>query len=278
MKSAFAYFGGKTGLAPSIVAMMPAHRVYIEPYFGSGAVLFAKPTSKFEIVNDLDDQLVNFWRVLRQRPDDLARVCAHTPHSRTEFTACGDSTGDDLERARRFWTRVNQSFAKTAGSKTGWSVTTARSTSIPATIANRIGRFTAVAQRLTNVTIENCDAPDLVARLATPDTVVYCDPPYLASTRVLRSGNGGDYRVDAGHPDHHERLAEVLVACPGKVILSGYPSPLYDALYAGWETVDVPVTAFSSNMATPNRTSRTERLWLNFDRSGQLDLTSGVPA
>lgn len=278
MKSAFAYFGGKTGMAPRIVAMMPAHRVYIEPYLGSGAVLFAKPPSTFEIVNDLDDQLVNFWRVLRQRPDDLAQVCALTPHSRTEFTESGDSTGDDLERARRFWVRVNQSFAKTGGAKTGWSVTTARSASIPATIANRISRFVPVAQRLANVTIENCDAPDLISRLATPDTVVYCDPPYLSETRVLRSGNGGDYRIDAGHPDHHERLAEALAACPGKVILSGYPSPLYDALYAGWETIDIHVTAFSSNMATPNRTRRVERLWLNFDRSGQLDLTSEVPA
>lgn len=281
MKSAFAYFGGKTGMAPRIAALMPAHRVYIEPYFGSGAVLFAKEPSRFEIVNDIDHALATFWRVLRTRHDELAYVCALSPHSREEFSAAVlDDQLDDLELARRFWVRVNQSFAKTAGRKTGWSITTARSATIPSSIASRLGRFADVAQRLAPVTIEQCDGPSLIQRLGmTTDTVIYADPPYLASTRVLRSGNGGDYRHDAGRADHHERLAEVLNHTPASVILSGYPSPMYDSLYAGWNRLDLSVTAFSSNMATPNRTKRTECLWCNFEPlSGQIDFIGEASA
>lgn len=266
MKAAFAYFGGKTKMAPSIVDLMPEHRVYIEPFFGSGAVLMAKPPVDFEIVNDLDNAVVAFWRCLRDRLDELEWACAMSPHARVEFTAAQmDDALEDLELARRFWVRVNQSFAKTAGRKTGWSITTARTQSIPQSCMSRLGRFTDIAERLSNVTIEICDAADLVDRLATADTVVYADPPYLASTRVLRHGSGGDYRFDMGLPEAHERLAEALLATPAKVILSGYPSALYERLYAGWWSTDRVMTVHSSNSRTRKRLTRTERIWCNFE-------------
>lgn len=277
----FAYYGGKIGLAPKIVELLPPHRVYIEPYFGSGAVLFAKPPSRFEIVNDLDHAVVTFFRVLRERTEDLERVCALTPHARDEFDAAvldGDAVTelDDLELARRFWVRVNQSFAKSAGKLTGWSITTARSQSVPGSILSRIGRFGAVAQRLSSVSIECCDGPGLVERLATPDTAVYVDPPYLHATRSMRKGRTApslDYRVDASSDEHHARLAEVLNATPAKVILSGYPSELYEDLYPGWHTIDVPVRVHSSNAVTHDRGERVERLWLNYTpNEGRLAL------
>lgn len=87
MKPPFAYYGGKAGMAPTIVDILPEHRIYMEPFFGSGAVLFAKPRSRFEIVNDVDGALVTFFRVLRDRPEDLAEVCKLTPHARAEFDA-----------------------------------------------------------------------------------------------------------------------------------------------------------------------------------------------
>lgn len=279
MKPPFAYYGGKSGMARAITALIPEHRVYIEPFAGSLAVLLAKPRSRFEIVNDLDGALVTFWRVLRDHPDDLERVCALTPHARHEYERADlDTEGlDDLEVARRFWVRVNQSFAKTAGRRTGWSVTTARTASVPASILNRVGRFAAVADRLAQVTIESCDAAGLVERLATPDTVVYADPPYLHSTRSTgwRSSDGqggGDYRVEMTDDDHR-RLAEVLRSTPATVILSGYPSPLYDELYADWWHTDRAVTSYSSNARTAGRGGRTERLWSNRDlTAGRLAL------
>ena len=150
MKSPFAYYGGKMGMAPQIVSLMPEHRVYIEPFFGSGAVLLAKPPAPFEIVNDLDQALVTFWKVLRERTAELDMVCSLTPHSRVEYMRADlDADGlDELEVARRFWVRVNQSFSATANRNTGWSITKATQQSKPAAMMSRLGRFGRVAERL----------------------------------------------------------------------------------------------------------------------------------
>lgn len=268
MKAPFAYYGGKSRLAPMIASLMPAHAEYIEPFFGSGAVLFAKTPSTHEIINDLDGAVVAFFRQLRDNTDELTRVCALTPHARDEFDQA-DLDGEDLDElevARRFWVRVNQSFAKTAGRQTGWSVTTSRTQSVPASVFGRLGRFGAVAERLAGVTIERCDAADLVTRLATHRTVVYVDPPYLADTRAARKDRGGrtaDYRFDMGGEADHRRLAEVLHATAATVLLSGYPSTLYEDLYRHWHQVTIDVTAHSSNAATSTRSGRTEIIWSN---------------
>jgi len=265
VKPPFAYYGGKTGMAQRIVSLLPPHKSYIEPFFGSGAVLFAKPPAMCEIVNDLDHSLVTFFRVLRDRTDELVDVCALTPHARAEYQAAElDEDLDDLERARRFWVRVNQSFGKTAGRQTGWSVTTARNQSVPGSILNRIARFAAVAERLMHCSIECCDAADLIDRLATPDTVVYADPPYLAETRRGRDRQRpADYAHDMGDEASHRRLADALHATPAAVVLSGYPSPLYEDLYADWARMEIPVLVHASNSVTAERGERTEVLWSN---------------
>jgi DNA adenine methylase len=268
VKAPIAYYGGKTGLALRIIDLMPPHRVYIEPFFGSGAVFFAKPPATHEILNDLDGNVVCFFRMLRDRPEDLERVCALTPYAREEYELAGEETDvDDLERARRFWVRVNQGFSRTGG-RTGWSATTARTQSTAMAALGRIGRFSPAASRMARASWECCDAVDLVDRLATPDAVIYADPPYLATTR--RGGTRGrargraeDYRHDMGRPEDHERLAEVLRATSATVLLSGYPSPLYEALYADWWHVDWLVNVHASNAVTAARGKRIERLWSN---------------
>jgi DNA adenine methylase len=277
VKPPFAYYGGKTGLAKHLVALMPPHRTYIEPFFGSGAVFFSKSPVVNEIINDLDGGVVTFFRVLRDRPKELEAVCRLTPHARAEYAASTITEDlNELERARRFWVRVNQSFAKTAGKQTGFSVTTARNQSVPLSIAGRINRFEACAARLMQSTIECCDAAGLVERLATPDTVVYADPPYLAHTRRSRDRQRpADYLHDMGTEDEHRRLARVLRATPATVLLSGYPSPLYDELYADWWAVDFPVRVHSSNSVTAARGERVERVWSNRDLGvGRFDFNS----
>ncbi len=266
MRAPFTYYGGKMGMAPRIVSLMPPHRVYIEPFFGSGSVFFAKAPARHEIINDLDHNVVTFFRLLRDHPEDLERVCTLTPYARAEYEAADlDEAGlDDLERARRFWVRVNQSFSKTAGRQTGWSITTARTQPVAESVIGRLGRFSKCVERLARTQIEHCDAADLIDRLATSETVVYADPPYLASTRRGRDRlRPKDYLHDMGEPADHERLAEVLHSTPATVILSGYPSELYEKLYADWWHQDVAVTVHSSNSATSARGARTERLWAN---------------
>lgn len=268
MKPPVTYFGGKIGLAPKIVSLMPPHDVYIEPFFGSGAVFFEKRPAKHEIVNDLDGAVVAFFRTLRDQLDELERVCSLTPYAREEYHSADlDEEGlDDLELARRWWVRVNQSFGKTAGQSTGFSVTVGRTQSTAATTLSRIGRFGPCALRLALTTIEQCDAVDLIVRAAkTPETVVYLDPPYLGASRSHRTGGAADYRVDMADIVDHERLAEALHGTPAFVILSGYPTDEYDRLYGDWWHQDYEVTAHSSNAATGARSKRTERLWCNQD-------------
>ncbi len=269
----FPYYGAKQRMAEQIVAILPKHRVYIEPFFGSGAVLFAKKASRFEIVNDLDDAIVGFFQVLRNRPEELARLCALSPHARSEYRASTLNTDEELnelERARRFWVRVNQSFAKTAGPRTGWSLTTARTQAVPASIAARLARFDACARRLAGVSIECCEAAELVRRMATSsDAVVYADPPYVASSRSPRTTKA--YRCDMADEAHHRDLAEALRATPATVILSGYPSPLYDELYHDWARIEIATTSQNSSGRKGSRQPRTEVLWTNRPLTTQLD-------
>src|SRR5512134_1207868 len=108
MRTPVPYYGGKQVIAESVVKLLPPHDHYVEPFFGSGAVLFAKPPSAMETVNDIDDQLVTFWRVLRCRLPELTEACALTPHSRTEHQAAFQPASDDVEVARRVFVRLTQ--------------------------------------------------------------------------------------------------------------------------------------------------------------------------
>lgn len=258
----YAYHGGKARLVDTITALMPPHRNYIEPFFGSGAVFFGKPPApRHEIVNDVDGNIVNFFRVLRDDMEGLERACALSPHSRDEFAAA-DLTGEmsDLERARRFWVRVNQSFGKTLSPKTGWSWTTARNTPIPSTVRTRLGRFGDVAARLMSVTIENRPAVDLLRSLDLgPETVVYCDPPYVHDARVQPEG----YAHEMTDDDHRDLLVVLREVADGgaTVILSGYANEIYDGALSDWHRTTAEVMGFSSNARTHHREVRTEVLW-----------------
>lgn len=280
MRPPFPYYGGKQGMAKLLASLLPPHRVYIEPFFGSGAVFFEKAPAVHEIINDADHAAVTFLRVMRDRLDELDEVCALTPHSRVEFDAADlDEPGlDDLELARRFWVRVNQSFAKTAGRQTGFSVTTARTQAVPASIASRRARFMNCASRIMAATLECTDAIDLIRRLATVDAAIYVDPPYWSGTRRSRRAGDAcaDYRVDMGDTERHRELAEVLHACPSAVLLSGYHSELYDELYGDWERIEVATHAHGSNALAVNRGTRTEVIWANYQlpraEQGSLEL------
>ncbi|HET7486852.1 MAG TPA: DNA adenine methylase [Acidimicrobiales bacterium] len=285
MKPPIAYFGGKTRLAPWIAALMPPHRVYVEPFAGSAAVLFAKPRSTHEVINDLDGQLVNFFRVLREQPDEMERLCRLTPYARDEFAAAAvDAEAlSDVERARRWWVRSSQSFAQTGGHNTGWSTSVKRGSNNARSAWNRIERFAAAAERLACVTIENRDALEVVQAYDDPAGVVYADPPYLGSTRSsFCDANGwsrrpaGDYAHEFSTDEDHRALAGVLGALRATVFLSGYSSALYDEIYAGWWRLDRQVLCRASNGRSGSNGYRTEVLWCNRPIDGRLGLDEGL--
>lgn len=260
MKPPFTYFGGKTAIAGRIAALLPAHEHYVEPFAGSLAVLLAKKPAPMETVNDLDGDLMNFWRVLRDQPGDLERVCALTPHSRAEHAMSRDlEVPSDLERARRVWVRLTQDRGRSMRF-TGWQYKTDRGEGsrlpVPDYLATCTSRIVPAAARLARVSLECGSALDVIARYGrTKAVLIYADPPYLGSSRL---GSPEGYTAEMLTEPGHRQLADALRAADAAVVLSGYDTPLYAGLYADWHRVTL--AAYCGNGV--NRT-RAEVLWSN---------------
>ena len=267
----FAYYGGKTTLAPVIAGLLPAHEHYVEPFAGSLAVLLAKQPSRAETVNDLDGDLVTFWRVLRDQPEELERVCSLTPHSRAEFeVSTVTDIADDLERARRVFVCITQSRSHSMR-RTGWKFfKSVRSISMPQYRDAYVERIKPAAARLSLVSLESRDALDVIRDYGSePTACLYVDPPYLGSTRAT------NYRVEMTADDAHVALADTLNECKASVVLSGYDAPLYADLFDGWHRVDLRgATTLSGD------TDRVEVLWSNrpLGEPDLLDLLDGGAA
>jgi len=269
----FAYYGGKTTLATTIADLLPEHDHYVEPFAGSLAVLLAKPATKWETVNDLDGDLVTFWRVLRDRPQELARAAMLTPHSRTELlTALDLDVPDEVEQARRVWVRLTQSRSMSM-EQTGWKYQQHGGKRGSSRISNPdyldayAGRMEAVARRLKRVSLECRDAVEIIADYGRHSTVcIYADPPYLGTTRAT------NYRHEMTSDQQHRDLADALNACRASVVLSGYAAPLYEELFDGWHC-----TRLKAPPTQSGDTDRVEVLWSNRPL-GQATLFDGIGA
>ena len=252
------YYGGKQSIARRIVELLPDHEHYVEPFAGSLAVLLAKPPSRMETANDIDGDLMVLWRVIRDHPEEFARRCALTPHSRAEYEAAlkADlSTLPDLERARLVWVRLTQGRAGTMR-RTGWrhyQNPAGSSASMPRYLAGYVGRIAPVAERLAGVSLECRPALEVIDDYGRHRGVLlYVDPPYLGSTRTR------NYRHEMMSESSHRELAEALHACKAAVVLSGYPSPLYDRLYKGWHRIEL-----TTHTGQARHRRRVEVLWSN---------------
>lgn len=254
MNALLNYPGAKWGLAEEIVALMPPHKSYLEPFFGSGAVLFTKPPSSIETVNDLDGEVVNFFRVLREKPEQLAAMIDDTPYAREVYDdACRRRGRSRLDRAWRFCIRNRMAWGYKTSSKTGFKIDVAgrEAAYCVSNWSKTPDLLREYAKRLKMVQIEHLPALELISRFQNPDVLIYADPPYLMGTR-----GGKQYRHEMTDRDHAE-LLDALKAHKGPVILSGYDSPLYRENLTGWETVRW--TAY-----TQSAKRREEVVWCNF--------------
>lgn len=261
MNTLLNYPGAKWGMAAQIVALMPSHRSYLEPFFGSGAVLFNKPPSAIETVNDIDGDIVNFFRVLRDQPEQLAEAISLTPYAREVFEDSHANRGSsDFDRAYRFAIRSKMGHGFKTYQKTGFKVDVyARERSYCVGCWNRLpGDLLEAAARLKKVQIENRPALDLIRRFNHENVLIYADPPYLLETR-----GGKQYRHEMSDQDHLV-LLEALKQHKGSVILSGYPSEMYDRELCGWSVIHR--TSYNQNAD-----QRTEVLWCNFEIPGLFD-------
>lgn len=243
---ALRYFGGKALLAPWIISHFPPHECYVEPFGGGASVLLQKPPARYEVYNDGDGSVVNFFRVLRERPDEFLRAVALTPYAREEAERSCDPETDDpdgpldaVERARRFYVRSWQTrHGAPSRGKLGWRYEKyCAGTNWGTTVCGQFARldhFPDLAARLKAVQIEHDDALRVLARFDGPDTLFYVDPPYVPATRTARwSVDAYAVEMDA---DGHARLAESLRGLRGMVVLSGYDCAQYREAFDahGW--------------------------------------------
>ena len=250
----------EVALAEWLISIFPAHRVYVEPFGGGASVLLRKPRSYAEVYNDLDSEVVNVFRVIRDQGEELQRVLALTPFARDEYRSSFEVSDNPLEQARRTVVRSYMGFGSNAlcrDIKSGFRSNSNRSGTTPAhDWVNYPETLKGIVERLRGVVIENYPAEKLFETHDSPDTLFYCDPPYVHITRsltVMHGNHGYSYEMT---DEQHRELAAQLHVLKGMVVLSGYHSVLYDEMYAHWNSVLKAALADGAGQ-------RTEVLWFN---------------
>jgi DNA adenine methylase len=255
------YHGSKFRIAPWIIEHFPRHRIYVEPFGGSAAVLLRKSRSEVEVYNDMDGEICNLIRTVRDNGDELARKVYFTSYSREEFIKSFEPSSDPIEQARRTIIRSYQGFGSgyitnTPGSKCtrpeygfriGWRI----KGNLPNIVWDGVPEsIVAIMSRLRGVVLENLDYKEVIRKNDTEETLVYADPPYVSGTR----DNGNDYRFELTEADHIE-LAKLLCETAGSAVVSGYHSELYDELYKDW-------AVYKHKTRTMQNSPRMEVIWV----------------
>ena len=262
-RPAFRYHGAKFRLAPWVIGHMPPHRKYIEPFGGAAGVLIQKPRVYAEVYNDLDDEVVNFFRVMQdpRLRERLIQACAMTPYARAEFELAFEVSEDPVERARRLAVRAGMGFGSAGATKgtTGFRVDTDRQYGTAMTNWARYpDGLAAIGARFTGVLIEHKPAIEVLLQHDTPDALSFIDPPYLHETRVLSSGGAGYYRHEMTN-GQHEELLSCLKTLRGMVMVCGFSNLLYDRALEGWHKVSTR----SRKSASRGTGVTTEVMWMN---------------
>lgn len=257
MRPVLKYPGAKWNLASWIISHMPPHESYLEPYFGSGAVFFNKEPARIETINDIDGEIVNFFRVCREQPEELAKAINLTPWAREELKESREVADDPVERARRTAVGCYMTFGSRLNKKT-WRYTSGVQKNGGPDSAKLWGYVPdlviQVAKRLKDAQIESRPAVDLIRGFDGPEVLIYLDPPYVKETRTL---NGDQYRYEMDDHDHEE-LLQAISNHSGKIILSGYDNTLYNDYLGGWEKRSIKSKIERGG-------TRTEILWMNFE-------------
>lgn len=232
MKALIKYPGSKWGLARWIISHFPEHHSYLEPFFGSGAVFFNKPRSNIETINDIDGNVVNLFKQIKDDPEKLAREIYLTPYARETYEkAYNAEPRNDFEKAVFFYIRscMGHGF-RTTGEKVGWKVDIqGREKAYAAKDwCNIPDKIMEATERLRGVQIENRSAVDVIKRYNFENVLIYCDPPYVLHTRCRKQ-----YKYEMTNDDHEE-LLDTIIAHKGPVIISGYASPLYEEKLKDW--------------------------------------------
>jgi DNA adenine methylase len=259
----FGWYGGKFNHLAWLLPLLPPCRHYCEPFAGSAAVLLNREPSPVETYNDVDGEVVNFFRVLREDKEKLIEAIGLTPFSREEFYRAVTENAEqlpELERARRFFIRARQvrtGLAQTASLGRWANCKNTSRAGMSGVVSRWLGSVESlphIATRLLRVQIENRPASEIVKLYDDAGTLFYCDPPYPHSIR----GDSKAYGFEMTDAEH-EQFAQLLAKAKGKVAVSGYRCDLMDALYHGWKRYDAPAKQCHSI-----KKLRQESLWMNY--------------
>jgi DNA adenine methylase len=267
---AFGWYGGKFSHLDWLLPLLPECLHYCEPFAGSAAVLMNRTPSDVETYNDIDGEVVNFFRVLRKHKEELIEQIALTPFSREEFALACELDPDltDIERARRFYVRARQvrtGLAQTASIGRWANCKNTSRAGMSGVVSRWLGgveQLDFIAERFLRVQIENRPANDIVKLYDSKETFFYCDPPYIHETR----GDSKAYGFEMDNQMHVE-LAEVLNSAVGMIALSNYDCELMNKLYSSkkWKKIYSPEKTIHST-----KDKRQEVLWVNYDLSKQF--------
>ena len=264
MNAILKYPGGKWGLANWIINLFPEHHSYLEPFFGSGAILFNKPRSNIDTINDLDGNVVNFFEWVKRDPERLAREIYYTPYARQVYEETYNRIAENsLYKAVNFCIRLNMGHGyRTTGEKVAWKRdVVGRERAYGARYwAELPGKIVQAAERLREVQIECRPAAELIREFNFKEVLIYADPPYMLETR-----HGKQYKEEMSDKDHEE-LLEVLKAHRGKILISGYDTKLYREMLKGWNRKE-------TYRYTQSGSRKKEVLWMNFEPEKQLRLS-----
>lgn len=262
-KSPFGYYGAKQRIARHIVKMLPPHNAWVEGFCGSAAITLARPPAPIEIINDLDNQIINLFRQLRNKPEELIKAIELTPYSRAEFQAAryDEPSLDPIERARRFIVETMMTVNSTVGNKnSGFSFSHSYSRGHKEARVNRWcnlpSRLEKVVERLRGVRVENRDARELIQMFSNrPATLMYLDPPYFT-----KRSHG--YVIDANDEKFHTNLLKICNKAKCMILISAYKSDLYNQVLnkKKWTKKEILTTTRDTRGVDH---SRTEVLWMN---------------
>ena len=264
---AFPYYGGKQKQLAWLLPLLSKCDHFVEPFCGAASVILNRlPGTSLETINDINGDIVNFFRVLRDRGDELINKLQLTPYSREEFTEALEPTDEPVERARRFYVKCRQGFGGVIHKITSgnWGYGRKKLAPLPSRIVRSVEQLELIVDRLKLVQIENRPALDVIRRFDDPGVLFYCDPPYVGSSR----GKGGprvygDFEMT---DDDHRELSAALHGCEAKVAISGQRCPLYDELYSNWTRHDKADNYLTLNNKPDHpSTYRIDSLWTNYD-------------
>ena len=261
MNQLIKYPGSKWQIAKWIISFFPEHYTYLEPYFGSGSIYFTKQPSRRETINDIDEQVVNLFKVCREHPEELSEAIYLTPYARKEYESIQENhagqeiqlSNDPVENARRFAIRCSQSFGSKMADRASWKTNRNSKGPIAPRIWNRMPETVIeVANRLKDAQIECKPAVQLITDYNFDDCLIYADPPYPISVRGSRL-----YRREMQYNEEHIELLEALKAHKGPVVLSSYDNDMYNDYLRGWNKE-------CRTSHTNSGKIKQEVLWMNF--------------